>query len=417
MRELAHGRATVDTTPPAATDGPAHGTSVRGLPASEDRIGLALSTPASSPLARLRRGPVRPLEPDDLPAVAGLYERALRQRSSGAAPGLEAALARMLDHPWAEPDVPSLVYVHPSGRIGGFLASHVRRARLDGQPLRLACCSPPVVDPVGGQAIAAQLMREHLAGEQDITIADGATQLVRQLWEMHGGVTAQPRSLDWIKVLRPAAMAADVALRARVRGRERGRRMLRYAAAVPDELLSRSARLAHSTLHDQPLTPSLMLAHHDQLTAGARLRPSYDAAYLHWLFEQLRAVRTYGTLVARMVSVDGGEPIGWFIAFVPRHGTGRVLQIAARPGDMGTVLNHMLLRAARDCGAIAVRGRLEPQLLEAVVTHGCVIRHAGGTLLHARDPDLAAIAASDSAFLTQLDGDGWMHAAAPAANH
>lgn len=365
-----------------------------------------MSLPAPAPVARRRSSPIRVFEPDDLPAVARLYARALPGATLPVAQRA-AGLARVLDHPWADPDLPSLVYADPSGQIGGFLASHVRRVTIDGEPLRLACSGPLVVDPaLRNRTADAQLTRAHVEGEQDITIADAAAPPLRRMWETLGAVTAQSRSLEWIKVLRPASLASELALSSR--GRPRAHRVVRRAAAAPDALLLRAARLAHSTLHDEPLTPALMLAHHARLTIGARLRPDYDEAYLRWLFGELRAARTRGELVARMVSGESGAAMGWFVAHMPKHGVARVLQVVARPRDMGTVFNHMLLRAARDRAAIAVRGRLEPQLLEAVAEHRCVLRHAGGTLLHARDPDLAAVAASSSAALTLLDGDSWM---------
>jgi hypothetical protein len=46
---------------------------------------------------------IHPLEKDDLPQVASLYERVMR--SSSRTSGLGAHLGRMLlDHPWADPE-------------------------------------------------------------------------------------------------------------------------------------------------------------------------------------------------------------------------------------------------------------------------------------------------------------------------
>lgn len=333
----------------------------------------------------------------------------MRSGSSTPAPGLAAYFARMLDHPWADPDVPSLVYVDADGAIAGFLASHVRHMLLDGEPLRLASSGPLVVDIASrNRAAGAHLTRAYFAGEQDLTMSDGSTALVRQMWAMLGGVTAQLRSLDWIKVLRPTALAAGMALRSH--GSARGRRALRRAAALPDALLARSSRLALADpgeLRPEPLTAELMLAEQTRLTAGARLHPAYDAPYLGWLLRELAAVRTRGPLVANLLRTPGDEVRGWYIAYMPAHDVTRVMQVAARPRDLGAVVDH-LLREARARGAHAVRGRLEPQLMEAVAARGCLLRHIGGTLLHARDPDLAAIASSSSAVLTLLEGEYWM---------
>ena len=55
---------------------------------------------------------IRPLERSDLPAVATLYELVARSGSRTPAPGLERYFEKtFFDHPWADPEIPSLVFV------------------------------------------------------------------------------------------------------------------------------------------------------------------------------------------------------------------------------------------------------------------------------------------------------------------
>jgi hypothetical protein len=83
---------------------------------------------------------IRPVERDDLPTVASLFEAVMRSRGRQPPPRLAAYFARTwLDHPWADPEIPSLVYETPDGRILGFVGAHVRRLTFDGRPVRMVC--------------------------------------------------------------------------------------------------------------------------------------------------------------------------------------------------------------------------------------------------------------------------------------
>jgi len=58
----------------------------------------------------------RPLERDDLPEVALLYTSVMRTGSEDRAVDVAAYLERtVLDHPWADPELPSLVHLDDDG--------------------------------------------------------------------------------------------------------------------------------------------------------------------------------------------------------------------------------------------------------------------------------------------------------------
>src|SRR2546425_837095 len=83
---------------------------------------------------------IRPCERADLPEVASLYEYVMRSGTRNPPLGLAEYFERtFFDCPWTDPEIPPLVYKDGGGRIIGFLGSHVRRLRLDGHPIRLAC--------------------------------------------------------------------------------------------------------------------------------------------------------------------------------------------------------------------------------------------------------------------------------------
>src|SRR5215208_4444216 len=105
---------------------------------------------------------VRPVDREDLPAVGDLYELVMRSGRRRAPPGLPSYFERtMLDQPWADPGLPSLVYEGPGGRLLGFIGSHVRRARLDGRAIRVRCAGQLVSDPAERRrGVGALLLRE-----------------------------------------------------------------------------------------------------------------------------------------------------------------------------------------------------------------------------------------------------------------
>ncbi len=131
---------------------------------------------------------IRALEVRDIEQVAALYERVVRSGANEASPGLVDYFRRtLLDHPMSDPDIPSLVSEDDAGRIVGFIGSHPRQARLGEQQIRIGCSGQLVSDPVhGNPAVGALLMRQYLAGPQDLTITDGATPLVSEMWTRHG---------------------------------------------------------------------------------------------------------------------------------------------------------------------------------------------------------------------------------------
>src|SRR5438132_8522994 len=82
---------------------------------------------APSPVA-VPRGGIRPVERSDLPKAVSLYESLMRSGSQVPPIHLREYFERtLLDHPWADPAIPSLIFVDADGEILGFIGSHVRR--------------------------------------------------------------------------------------------------------------------------------------------------------------------------------------------------------------------------------------------------------------------------------------------------
>ena len=97
---------------------------------------------------------VRPMTQDEIPQIAELYR--VVDDSDWRIPPSEVAgfFQRILvEDPWADAEIPTLVHVEDSGEITGFIGSHVRRMHFDDTTIRLAS---------GGPLISHQIGRAHV---------------------------------------------------------------------------------------------------------------------------------------------------------------------------------------------------------------------------------------------------------------
>jgi hypothetical protein len=353
---------------------------------------------------------IRAVQRADLPAVARLYELVMRSGRSAAPSGLADYFERVLiDQPWADPEIPSLVHVAQDGSVDGFQGSSVRRARFDGRAITIACAGQCVAHPDARRsAVGARLVRAYLAGPQELTITDTANDQMRQIWTLSGGDMVHASCVGWARVLRPWQSAgAYRATRARPTGPGSHSRIL----DALDRLTTRwVAPLMPPTAPDvtsEPLTPAGLVQHLPVVAQGLRLHLDYDEAYVTWLFRELGVIRGFGTPVARLVRDGRGRVLGWYIYYLAAHGISRVLQIVAADRRVGLVVDHLFTHAWAN-GAAAVVGRVEPRLLEPLGARHCLFRYAGGALAHSREPEILDAVASGRSLLTRLDSEWWI---------
>ena len=153
---------------------------------------------------------IRPLAAADLADVARLFLRQLGKAGTESPDDARDLLRRtLLDDPWADSEIPSLVSVAPDGAIVGFIGSSVRHVRLDGEPLRAAYACHLMADPdFHNRTIGLFLLRAFLRGPQDMTLTDSATPQARGLWVALGGTPIHHLTTGWMQVFRPAGTAA-----------------------------------------------------------------------------------------------------------------------------------------------------------------------------------------------------------------
>lgn len=322
--------------------------------------------------------------------MASLYHRVICGGTGPASEGLVSRFERaLLRDPWADPDLPSLVYQGPAGGIAGFQAAYPRRLTLDGRPVRMVSCGQLVADPDAGTlGIGGLLMRRMLAGRQDLTTTDGATGEVQAMWSRLGGSLGGLTCIGWTRVLRAGRLAVHVAASHRGRARSPADHGRAPAATDADEL-----------------TPGELME--QMARVPAKLRPAYDVEFLEWLFAEMEAVEGRGPLARRVVRGDRGQVLGWYVAYLPARGIAQAIGLGSTRPDAGPVLDR-LFADARAAGCSAVRGRAEPAILPALTSRRCLLRRTEWALVHYADDEVAAAAGRGQSLLTRLDGEWWM---------
>ena len=355
---------------------------------------------------------IRPFERADLPAVASLYELVARSGSRMAAPGLERYFEdTFFDHPWADPEIPSLVFVDDDGGVGGFIGSSVRRLEFRGAPIRLGVAGQLVTEPKARNRAAGMfLMKEYLAGAQDLTVTDTASDVVERIWARLGGDTLHIACVGWARVFRPFRFAGDYAA-----GRDHHvrARTARGLGRVLDPIARRAATPWSSAptrppARTEPLTSAAVVEHLPSLTSDLELRTSYDAPFAEWLLGEAAKVKAHGTLVAELVRDGDGQVAGWYVYYDKPRAIGAVLQVAARRESAPLVLQAMFWNAASR-GATGLQGRVDGLYRDALSRAGCVFHPSGFlALAHARDERILHALHSGRSLLTRLEGEWWM---------
>jgi hypothetical protein len=214
-------------------------------------------------------------------------------------------------------------------------------------------------------------------------------------------------SLDWLRVLRPAGFAAAIAGKAFSPAK-----IFRPVAAGLDRLIAKSGRnplpLVNETtgLREADATCAEIAAIIPKLSDSYALHPDWQMPDLPYLLAHAESKERYGKLYRRIVYDRRGEPAGCYLYYGRRGEIARVLQVLTMPGAAGVTLDS-LLRHAEGIGCVAVRGRAETDLLDALLERRCILFHVSAMVVHARDKALLAEVRSSRAMLTGLAGESW----------
>src|SRR5581483_5117282 len=348
----------------------------------------------------------------DIPAVADLWLKVFQKRQGPAPESLKAYFREMfLDHPWTALRLPSFVYENKERQIVAFLGVLPRLASFGGSPIHVAVTSQFMVDTTAHRGNAAlELMKRFLAGSQQLSLTDGASEGARKIWQALQGEVSTLYSCLWTRVLRPMEYARELA---------KGRKPLTAVAAIAKPF----AQLLDFAAVRIPLTPypipvSSVSAEEAttedllQCIAGLpgrwSLRPCYSPDSLQWLLEKAQEARSRGFLRKFIVRNSKAETVGWYIYYAKPGGISKVLQFWSRNHTISEVIDHMFADAW-NAGSTAISGRLEHHFARELSQRRCdFIFHDVAVLIHSRRSEILNAIQRGNAFLTRLDGEWWM---------
>ncbi len=359
---------------------------------------------------------IRALTVQDLPVVANMLQRVLRDERSPAPASLVDYMRRFyLDAPGCGGDIASLVHETDAGEVSGFIGVHVLPMNWGDRKLRAAICSSFMVaeanrDPMAG----ARLMKAFMDGPQDLSFSETANHISTQMWTRLRGITLPQYSLDWIRVIRPCSFTLSM-----IGQRFSPARLFSPLASAADNLWRKRLKpgesrwtataftgMAPAPLRTQEIGPEEFARLAEPLTAHFALKPQWPAVALDRILADAAEKPDLGKLVLAKVTTANGASIGAFAYYAGKGGIARVLQILARPGQAGAAIDCLIENAANR-GVAALRGRTQPQLLAAMLTRRTAFLPATATIAHSRDPALLDAMAHGEAFLNGLAGEEW----------
>lgn len=343
----------------------------------------------------------------DIPQVAQMHARVWPNPTCTPEIYEEYFRRAFITNPGCDELLPSLVSEDGQGRIVGFIGVVSRRLELGTRVYRAAVPSQFIVDPARDAAyVGIRLLRTFLDGPQDVSIADEATDAGRGLWTGLGGVTAYLLSMYWTRLLQPGRFAASVL-------RKRKRWSTVAAAAAPcaagaDALLTRLSgtpfHQRRTAIRASELTSAFVVAHHAEFSPRPTLRIRHDEPSFQWLLDQTARMSVNGEPVISTVRRNG-RLLGWYIAALDREGHCDVVHLEIGRRGAREVLEQLFQHAwQRD--ALAVTGRLDPRLMQALSDTCCVFHRRGPWMVVKTDrPDILREFESGHACFSRLDGE------------
>ncbi|MBY3530797.1 hypothetical protein HFN72_33560 [Rhizobium laguerreae] len=356
---------------------------------------------------------VRPLEAADIDQVGALYLETFFKRGKRPSPDLISCLEEFyLCGPTVDPQIPSLVHVNDAGAISGFVGVNVVPMKFSDSRLRAAYGGTLMVrgreqDPMAG----ARLLKAFLSGPQDISLSETANTTSLEMAKALRGVPFASYSLEWMRILRPAAFACEMALR-----KSTLRKWALPIARSLDRLHGwsgyaggRVAKDAVQTTKAERVTqvdPEAFAESVELLTSHYPLRPDWPGLQLRHVVRQAFEKPLYGQPVAALVAASNGSPVGAFLYHLHEGGVARVVQMLALPGREAKVIDCLLVDADRR-GAAGLRGRTHPAFLEAMLGRKMLFANVSNTIVFSRDKAVVDSFRRGEAFVNGLAGESW----------
>jgi hypothetical protein len=353
---------------------------------------------------------IRPCTPEDIPAVAGLFQRTFRDPRVAAPAALQSYLRELyLEHPWYDPELAAKVFVAADGAVAGFIGILPLRLAFRGATIRAAVAGSLMVDrPQENPLAGARLLRAYLGGPQDLSLSDSANPVSLGMWERLGGKSMPVESMEWVRAFRPAATALALAADA-VPLLRLAWPIAFVADGIADRIKANPLRYepaATAQVHDTEASDAALIRLIPELVATYAVRPAWEPATLRWILAHVARKERRGAIVRRVVHGKDGRPLGCYIYYGRRGGVAWVLQVLAHPDGIEPVLDNLFASAFAQ-GCVAVRGRTQTRLLDALQRRQCMFFRHNSTVVHSANAELVAAIRSGDALVTGLSGDAW----------
>ena len=339
--------------------------------------------------------------------MAGMFARVFQQRKGVTGGGLQHYFENVL-FPNASNESRSRVFIDAQGDVRGFIGIWPRRMVLRGRTIEAAIAGSMMVDePEVHPTAGARLLRAYLSGPQELSFSETANDISQRMWEKVGGERLPASSLDWLRVLRPAGFAVALAGRAFPPAS-----ILRPAASGFDRLVEARGRnplaapVDNGGYLESDATNVELVDLIPSLSASYALHPDWHSPELSLLLAHAASKERYGDLHRRVVVAPGRGPVGCYLYYARRGQIARVLQVLAQPEAVGATLDSLFRHAASQ-GCVAVRGRTDATLLDALIARRCVLFHGAAMVVHARNKALLEEVRQARSLLTGLAGESW----------
>jgi len=351
---------------------------------------------------------IRELQPQDIRAVADMFQRVFRHVKTPAPGSLCDYLQDVfLDHPWYDPDIGARVYCDGDDVLRGFIGVYPLHMTHNDVPIRAAMLGSLMVEQPHDHPLAgARLLRSVINGPQDLTLSETANAQSRMMWEKLRGRTLPSYGMDWARILRPAAFTTQTLIKPAWLAAG-----FRPLSAISDPLarwgLKRFIDIEtelHITARDVGL--DFIADNLPELAADLPLRPGWDNQNLPWFLNHAKTKRDIGPLISRGVYDRADRLIGIYLYHGRRSGIARVLQILALPGRHGAVITN-LIDDADQRGCAGVIGKSHPHLLESLLRHRAILFRREATVAHSGKPELIAELEAGGGLIDGLAGERW----------
>ena len=356
-----------------------------------------------------RRGRVRPMERADIAAISKLFNCIFRNDDREGSPEFHSYLdTAFFSSPLYAPEYGSILHENSAGRIDSAVLSvpmqfWVGERKLTG---RLLCAF--MADGKPGAIGAAHLARTLRAKRQDFIFSDNASPVSADHWEAGGGHVLPIQSLEWRRVLRPFASAAERLCAVMPALRPTPFKLFAGPLdGLARRLVASFTPTAESGYRVEPASFEEFRQQAEILLKRFSVRPVWSAEEFSWLISLAGKNTACGSLNCRKILDRNGETVGLVLYFGQPKRIARVLNVICLEGRERQVIEQMLAFFDSE-GYCEARGTAQPFLMKALMRQRqLTFKHSGYFCFATRHSEIVTAALNDDIYVGGLASERW----------